>query len=120
MRAVFLDSKHIPLLRGYNVLVHTDNTLVVSYISHQGGLHLYSLFRHACKLGGRYPVETGAEAWEMMTPLTSSGVHMAEVCQSGSEPVCLQGDDTLSPLVLPQTLQLLWAWMSCYRRGLFL
>ncbi|XP_043116738.1 LOW QUALITY PROTEIN: uncharacterized protein LOC122360307, partial [Puntigrus tetrazona] len=39
MLAVFRALKHfLPDLKGHHVLVHTDNTAVVSYINHQGGL----------------------------------------------------------------------------------
>ncbi len=47
MLAVFQALKYfVPDLRGHHVLVCTDNTAVVSYINHQGGLrsrHLYRL-----------------------------------------------------------------------------
>ncbi len=47
MLAVFQALKYfLPDLRGHHVLVRTDNTAVVSYINHQGGLrsrHLYRL-----------------------------------------------------------------------------
>ncbi len=47
MLAVFRALKHfLPDLRNHNVLVHTDNTAVVSYINHQGGLRS----RPLCKL----------------------------------------------------------------------
>ncbi len=47
MLAVFRALKHfLPDLRNYNVLVRTDNTAVVSYINHQGGLRS----RPLCKL----------------------------------------------------------------------
>ncbi len=37
-------------LRGYHVLVHSDNTLVVSYINHQGGLRSRPLCKLACQI----------------------------------------------------------------------
>ncbi len=47
MLAVFRALKHfLPDLRNHNVLVRTDNTAVVSYINHQGGLRS----RPLCKL----------------------------------------------------------------------
>lgn len=58
-----------------------------------------SLHSGACKHGGRYPVEAGTEAWGMATPSSSGEVHIAEVQQSGSEPVQPGGDDSLSALV---------------------
>ncbi len=45
MLAVFRALKHfLPDLRNHNVLVRTDNTAVVSYINHQGGLRLRPLY----------------------------------------------------------------------------
>lgn len=40
-------SHFLPQLRVYHVLVHMDNTVVVSYINHQGRLHSRLLFRQA-------------------------------------------------------------------------
>ncbi len=37
-------------LRGYHVLVHSDNTSVVSYINHQGGLRSRQLCKLACQI----------------------------------------------------------------------
>ncbi len=80
MLAVFRALKHfLPHLRNHNVLVRTDNTAVVSYINHQGGLRsrrLYklahqkgkvplaesSLYSWASQCRSRHPVEAGAEA----------------------------------------------------------
>lgn len=48
MMAMFQALKHfLPDLRGHHVLVHTDNTAVVSYINHQGVLHSRPLYRLA-------------------------------------------------------------------------
>ncbi len=48
MLAVFQALKHfLPDLGGHHVLVRTDNTSVVSYINHQGGLHSHPLYRLA-------------------------------------------------------------------------
>ncbi len=52
MLAVFRALKHfLPDLRNHNVLVRTDNTAVVSYINHQGGLRS----RPLCKLIPLHP-----------------------------------------------------------------
>ncbi len=74
MLAVFLALKNfLAELRGHHVLVHSDNTSVVSYINHQGGLRSRPLCKLACQIllcssslhpGGpqyrsRHPVETG-------------------------------------------------------------
>ncbi len=48
MLPVFRALKHfLPDLRNHNVLVRTDNTAVVSYINHQGGLHSRPLYKLA-------------------------------------------------------------------------
>ncbi len=48
MLAVFRALKHfLPDLRNHNVLVCTDNTAVVSYINHQGGLRSRPLYKLA-------------------------------------------------------------------------
>ncbi len=48
MLAVFQALKHfLPDLRNHNVLVRTDNTAVVSYINHQGGLCSCPLYKLA-------------------------------------------------------------------------
>lgn len=83
----FLSLKHfLPLLRGYHMLVQMDYTSVVSYIKSPGRfafaahfqagtadsaldrreiqVTMSSLHSRACKLGGRYPFEAGAEARE--------------------------------------------------------
>ncbi len=48
MLAVYRALKYfLPDLRGHHVLVRTDNTAVVSYINHQGGLRSRSLYKLA-------------------------------------------------------------------------
>ncbi len=48
MLAVFPALKHfLPDLRNHNVLVRIDNTAVVSYINHQGGLRSHPLYKLA-------------------------------------------------------------------------
>lgn len=48
LTTVFLALKHfLPLLRHHHVLVRTDNTAVVAYINHQGGLRSLRLHRIA-------------------------------------------------------------------------
>ncbi len=49
MLAVFLALKNfLADLRGHHVLVHSNNTSVVSYINHQGGLRSRPLCKLAC------------------------------------------------------------------------
>ncbi len=85
MLAVFQALKHfLPDLRDRHVLVRTDNTAVVSYINHQGGLFSRPIYRlvhqilvwfqgkllsessshsWASQYGSRHPVEAGAEVF---------------------------------------------------------
>ncbi len=83
-------------LRGYHVIVHSDNTSVVSYINHKGGLRSRPLCKLACQIlvprevvvsssslhsGGpeyrsRHPVKTGAEARGMEAPPRGGGADM--------------------------------------------
>ncbi len=88
MLAVFRALKHfLPDLRDRHVLVRTDNTAVVFYINHQGGLRSRPLlqagapdpcvgprqaslaesssYSWASQYGSRHPVEAGAEARDM-------------------------------------------------------
>ncbi len=124
MLAVFLALKNfLTDLRGHHVLVHSDNTSVVSYINHQGGLRS----RPLCKLdvpnppvvpkevvvsasnlhpGGpqyrsRHPVETGAEARGMEAPPRGGGADMEGVRPGTSGSVCVSRDVSLPTLVLP-------------------
>ncbi len=51
MLAVFLALKNfLADLRGHHVLIHPDNTLVVSYLYHQGGLRSCPFFKLACQI----------------------------------------------------------------------
>ncbi len=51
MLAVFLALKNVLAdLRGHHVLVHSDNTSVVSYINHQGGLRSRPICKLACQI----------------------------------------------------------------------
>ncbi len=51
MLAAFLALKDfLADLRGHHVLVHSDNTSVVSYINHQGGLRSRPLCKLACQI----------------------------------------------------------------------
>ncbi len=51
MLVVFLALKNfLAYLRGHHVLVHSDNTSVVSYLNHQGGLRSRPLCKLACQI----------------------------------------------------------------------
>ncbi len=122
--AVFLALKNfLADLRGHHVLVHSDNTSVVSYINNQGGLRSRPLCKLACQIllwsqgklllhklsclhpGGpqyrsRHPVETGAEARGMEAPPRGGGAYMEGVRPGTSGSVCVSRDVSSSTLVL--------------------
>ncbi len=112
MLAGFQALKHyLPDLRDHHVLVRTDNTSVVSYINHQGGLRLPvdpretallvgSVHHWVPQSGSRHPVETGAEARGMDAPHRGDEADLEEVWSSPVGLVCISRDLTMSPLVL--------------------
>ncbi|KAI2668217.1 ORF V: Enzymatic polyprotein [Labeo rohita] len=122
MLAVFQGLKHfLPDLRDRHVLVRTDNTAVVSYINHQGGLRSRPLYKLAHQIlvwsqgtpltessfcarvsqcGSRRPVETGAEARGMDASPRGGEADLESVWSSPGGPVCHEGQCTMSPLVL--------------------
>ncbi len=123
MLAVFRALKHfLPDLRNHNVLVRTDNTAVVSYINHQGGLRS----RPLCKLAhqilvwsqdkflslravyipgpsqcrSRHPVEAGAEARGMEASPRGGEADLESFWPGTGGSVCDSSDIALFPLVL--------------------
>ncbi len=124
MLAVFLALKNfLADLRGHHVLVHSDNTSVVSYINHQGGLRSRPIWQTGVpnppvvprevvvsssslhpgdpKYRSRHPVKTGAEARGMEAPPRGGGADMKGVRPGTSGYVCISRDVSLSTLVLP-------------------
>ncbi len=123
MLAVFRALKHfLPDLRYHNVLVRTDNTAVVSYINHQGGLRSHPLCKLAhqmpCVVPGqvplaesglyswasqcrsRHPVEAGAEARGMEASPRGGEADLESFWPGTGGSVCDSSDIALSPLVL--------------------
>ncbi len=110
-------------LRGHHVLVCSDNTLVVSYINHQGvcgHVHFANwCAKSSCAVprevavsssrlhpGGpqyrsRHPVETGAEAREIEVPPRGGGADMEGVRTQVSQPRLLRPFYTPEPLPPP-------------------
>ncbi len=115
MLAVFLALKNfLTDLRGHHVLVRSDNTSVVSYINHQGGLRSRPLCKLACQIllwsqrkllspqyRSRHPFETGAEARGMEAPPRGGGADVEGVRPGTSGSVCVSRDVSLPTLVLP-------------------
>ncbi len=71
----------IPNLRGHHVLVHTDNTLVVSYINRQGGLRSRPLCRLACQI----------LLWAQGNLLSLRAVYIPEQLNQGADILLRQG-----------------------------
>ncbi len=133
MLAVFLALKNfLADRRGQLVLVQSDNTSVVFYINHQGGLRSRPRCKLACQIllwsqgkllslraayipGGpqyrsRHPVKTGAEARGMEAPPRGGGADMKRVRPGKSGSVCVSRDISLFTLFLPHA-------SSSYRTG---
>ncbi len=123
MLAVFLALKNfLADLRGHHVIVHSDNTSVVSYINQQGGFVVTStlqtgmpnppvvpmevvvssssLHPRGPQYRSRHPVETGAEARGMKAPPRGVGADIEGVRAGTSVSVCVSRDISLSTLVL--------------------
>ncbi len=122
MLAVFQALKYfLPDLRGHHVLVSTDNTAVVSYINHQGGLRSRHLYRLAHQIlvwaqgkllslravyipghlnVGAHPVETGAFTRGMDASHRGGETDLESVWPGPSGPLRYSGDSAMSPLVL--------------------
>ncbi len=123
MLVVFRALKHfLPDLRDHHVLVRTDNTAVVSYINHQGGLcsrpplqagapdpcvvpgqtPLAESSSHswASQYGSRHPLEAGAEARGMDASPRGGEANMEIFLARLRWTCCDLKDIALSPLVL--------------------
>ncbi|KAL0188431.1 hypothetical protein M9458_015530, partial [Cirrhinus mrigala] len=124
--AVFQALKHFFTdLRGHHVLVRTNNTAVVSYINHQGGLRSRPLNRLAHQTllwaqgkllslrevhipghlnQGAYVLSRqGPRPGGMESPLRGGGAYLDPVWSSSSGSICDSGDFAMSPLVLSES-----------------
>ncbi len=132
MLTVFLALKNfLADVRGHHVLVRSDDTSVVSYINHQGGLRSHPLCKLACQIllwsqgkllslretywdpwdpqnRSRHPVETGAEARGMEAPPRGGGADMEGVWPGTSGSVCVSRDVSQPTLVLPHASSSSW------------
>ncbi len=132
MMALFRALKYfLQQLRGYHVLVRVDNTAVVSYINHQGGLRSRRLNRLAQQVLLRaqdkflslraiyIPGHTnvGADLLSrqavthggMETPPRSSQSNLGEILRSGGGPLCFT-ETAQCPSTSLWLLQLPWVW----------
>ncbi|KAI2661423.1 Transposon Ty3-G Gag-Pol polyprotein [Labeo rohita] len=123
MLAVFQGLKHfLPDLRDRHVLVRTDNTAVVSYINHQGGLRSRPLYKLAHQIlvwsqgkllslravfvpgylnvGADVLSRQGPRPGGMDASPRGGEADLESVWSSPGGPVCHEGQCTMSPLVL--------------------
>ncbi len=124
LRAVFLALKYfLPVLGGYYIIVRMDNMAVVSHINRQGGSRSRTLDRLARHLllwsqkqvplfeggsrsgstepGGRFSVETEAQARGMDADPSDGIPDLGSVWQSGGGPLCFSRVIPVPALVLP-------------------
>ncbi len=99
MLAVFRALKHfLPDLRNHNVLVRTDNTAVVSYINHQGGLHS----RPLCKLAHQILV------WSQDKFLSLRAVYIPGHLNVGADILSRQGPRPGEWRLHPEVVKQIW------------
>ncbi len=113
-----------PRSRGYHIIVRTDNMAVVSHINRQGGSRSRTLDRLARRLplwsqdkflslrggscsgstepGGRFSVETEAQAGGMDVEPSDGIPDLGSVWQSGGGPLCFSRVISVPALVLPE------------------
>ncbi len=116
LRAVFLALKYfLPVLGGHHIIVRTDNIVVVSHINRQGGSKSSSplvprqvpLFEGGSRSGstepgGRFSVETEAQARGMDVEPSDGIPDLGSVWQSGGGPLCFSRVIPVPALVLPE------------------
>ncbi len=99
MLAVFRALKHfLPDLRNHNVLVRTDNTAVVSYINHQGGLRSLPL----CKLAHQILV------WSQDKFLSLRAVYIPGHLNVGADILSRQGPRPGEWRLHPEVVKQIW------------
>ncbi len=99
MLAVFRALKHfLPDLRNHNVLVRTDNTAVVSYINHQGGLRS----RPLCKLAHQILV------WSQDKFLSLRAVYIPGHLNVGADILLRQGPRPGEWRLHPEVVKQIW------------
>ncbi|KAL0163844.1 hypothetical protein M9458_039597, partial [Cirrhinus mrigala] len=99
MLAVFQALKHfLPDLRGHHALVHTDNTAVVSYINHQGGLRSCPLHRLAHQI----------LLWAQGKLLSLRAVHIPGHLNQGADILSRQGPRPGEWSLHPEVVELIW------------
>ncbi len=135
MMAVFRALKHfLPDLRDHHVFVRTDNTSVVAYINHQGGLRSRPLYRLArqilvwaqgrlCSLravyipghlnmGADVMSRQGPKPGEWMLHPDANEANLESVWPGSGGSLRYSGDSAMSPLVLSSSSSSIGA--GCY------
>ena len=99
MLAVFQALKHfLPDLRGHHVLVRTDNTSVVSYINHQGGLRSRPLYKLARQI----------LLWSQGKILSLRAIYLPGYLNQGADILSRQGPRPGEWSLHPEVVELLW------------
>ncbi len=116
LRAVFLALKYfLPILGGYHIIVRTDNMAVVSHINpgqacapssplvpRQVPLFEGGSRSGSTEPGGRFSVETEAQAGGMDVEPSDGIPDLGSVWQSGGGPLCFSRVIPVPALVLPE------------------
>ncbi len=99
MLAVFLALKNfLTDLRGHHVLVRSDNTSVVSYINHQGGLRSRPLCKLACQI----------LLWSQRKLLSLRATYIPGVHNIGADILSRQGLRPGDWRLHPEVVELIW------------
>ncbi|KAL0159087.1 hypothetical protein M9458_047163, partial [Cirrhinus mrigala] len=99
MLAVFRALKHfLPDLIGYHVLVRTDNTAVVYYINHQGGLRSRPLYKLAHQI----------LVWSQGKLLSLRAVHVPGHLNMGADVLSRQGPRPGEWMLHPEVVKQIW------------
>ncbi|KAL0159829.1 hypothetical protein M9458_043554, partial [Cirrhinus mrigala] len=99
MLAVFRALKHfLPDLIGRHVLVRTDNTAVVYYINHQGGLRLRPLYKLAHQI----------LVWSQGKLLSLRAVHVPGHLNMGADVLSRQGPRPGEWMLHPEVVKQIW------------
>ncbi|KAI2655442.1 ORF V: Enzymatic polyprotein [Labeo rohita] len=99
MLAVFQALKHfLPDLRDRHVLVRTDNTAVVSFINHQGGLHSRPLYKLAHQI----------LVWSWGKLLSLRAVYLPGYLNVGADILSRQGPRPGEWMLHPEVVKQIW------------
>ncbi|KAL0199767.1 hypothetical protein M9458_002954, partial [Cirrhinus mrigala] len=89
----------LPLIKDQHLLVRTDNTMVISYINHQGSIHSHSLQR----LAERFLL------WADRNLLSIRAVHVPGSQNSGVDMLSRGNPVHREWRLHPQTIQMIWS-----------